>query len=97
MAVLKLLLIAFIIGAIVMQSAVSQYANELPPVPPRTYIPSWVPPAYSSLPWVSVSGTHFVFTNGTYVTFHGLDYMGLELHPAFYNQTPQDFEIMGSW
>ncbi|MGC8636016.1 MAG: family 1 glycosylhydrolase, partial [Thermoprotei archaeon] len=46
---------------------------------------------------MSVIGTHFVFTNGTYVTFHGLDYMGLELHPAFYNQTPQDFEIMGSW
>ncbi|MDP7976245.1 MAG: hypothetical protein RAK25_03795, partial [TACK group archaeon] len=87
MAVWKPLLIEFIICAIVIQSAVGQYDNELPPVPPRTYTPSWVPPTYPSLPWVSVSGTHFVFTNGTYVTFHGLDYMGLELHPAFYNQT----------
>ncbi|WP_449462311.1 glycoside hydrolase family 5 protein [Tardisphaera miroshnichenkoae] len=97
MAIWKLVLAIFIIAIIASQSAAAQYADELPPVPPRTYTPSWVPATYSSLPWITTSGTHFAFANGTYVTFHGLDYMGLELHPAFYNQTPQDFEIMASW
>ncbi len=97
MEIWKSALLIFIIVAMATQSAAGQYASELPPVPPRTYTPSWAPPTYSSLPWVSVNGTHFAFANGTYVTFHGLDYMGLELHPAFYNQTPQDFEIMASW
>jgi len=90
------LLLSLIVASL-SSTGLGQGVDELPPTPPRTYAPEWSPPQYASLPWVKVDGTHFCFDNGTYVVFHGLDYMGLELHPAFYNQSLEDFDIMASW
>ncbi len=53
------------------------------------------PPVYSSLPWITVSGTHFAYDNGTYVLLHGADYSGAEF--GTFTFTPKDFEAMASW
>ncbi len=53
------------------------------------------PPTYTSLPWITVSGTHFAYDNGTYVLLHGADYSGAEVDAFTF--TPKDFEAMASW
>jgi endoglycosylceramidase len=48
-----------------------------------------------------VCGTHFVTQYGDYVTFHGVDYTGIEVYDLFSDnpsyQTPKDYEIIASW
>ncbi|WP_449462091.1 cellulase family glycosylhydrolase [Tardisphaera miroshnichenkoae] len=58
-------------------------------------LPSSFPPTYSSLPWITVSGTHFAYDNGTYVLLHGADYSGAEVDSFTF--TPEDFQAMASW
>ncbi len=53
------------------------------------------PPTYSSLPWITVRGTHFAYDNGTYVLLHGADYSGAE--DDSFTFTPEDFRAMSSW
>jgi hypothetical protein len=74
----------------------SPILNSLYPSPVN-YTPPWNPPQCSSLPWIRVNETHFQQVGGGYVTFHGMNYMGLELHHIFYSPSPLDFQDMESW
>ena len=47
------------------------------------------------LPLVRAEGTHFEFSNGTFVTFHGVDLSGLE--DGSDNFTAADFQAMANW
>jgi len=60
----------------------------------------WAPPIHKGLPWVEIRGTHFITQNGTYVTFHGVDYTGLETYTPFIysgGMSKQDFENIAAW
>ena len=60
----------------------------------QTASPSF-PPTYSSLPWITVSGTHFAYDNGTFVLLHAADYSGPEFDS--FTCIIEDFQAMASW
>ncbi|WP_449462264.1 cellulase family glycosylhydrolase [Tardisphaera miroshnichenkoae] len=83
----KLLLGLFFIGLMVLGAFEVTNAQVLSGHP--------FPPSYSSLPWITVSGTHFAYDNGTYVLLHGADYSGAEF--GTFTFTSRDFQAMASW
>ncbi|XVE23021.1 glycoside hydrolase family 5 protein [Tardisphaera miroshnichenkoae] len=75
MAVLGRRVLASLIFALVVMGSFDISSSTLL----RQSPPMWSAPTHVSLPWVSVSGRYFVYSNGSYATFHGCDQNGFEL------------------